>query len=214
MCVCVCGVCVCLMWSGACSWDQTTSKQFWGCSVEPRVGGASGLSGVSRSVLFPACQLISHGLVSALQRVNSGAPSPSIHPSAQHPSARPQAGQRPWRPARTPLRAGTPHLAGPLAVRVRGPLLALPAQRSDPCAPSSVDIRDSHGLARWEPRAASGIREDAGGARGAQARAFVGVPYEPGAGDARFCRKLWGAPSLSGASRSCCPTLDIPWVLV
>ena len=115
--------------------------------------------------------------------------------------------------ARTPLPAGTPHLAGPLAVRVRGPLLALPARRSDPCAPSSVDIRDRHGLARWEPRAASGTREDAGGSRGAQAHAFAGVPYEPGAGDARFCRKLWGAPSLSGASRSCCPTLDIPWVL-
>lgn len=29
----------------------------------------------------------------------------------------------------------------------------------------------------------------------------------------RFCRKLWGAPSLSGASRSRCPTFDIPWVL-
>lgn len=33
-------------------------------------------------------------------------------------------GQRPWRPSRTPLPAGNPHLAGPLAVRVRGPLLA------------------------------------------------------------------------------------------
>ena len=165
--MCVVCVCVCVLCGvGACSWDQTTSpKQFWGFSEEPRVGGASGLSGISRSVLFPACQLISHGLVSALQRVNSGAPSPSIHRSAQHPSARPQAGQRPWRPARTPLPAGTPHLAGPLAVRVRGPLLALPARRSDPCAPSSVDIRDRHGLARWEPRAASGTREDAGGSR-------------------------------------------------
>lgn len=76
------------MWSGACSWDQTTSpKQFWGCSEEPRVGGASGLRGISRcpfsclsgnftrACLRPAESIQVHPLPQSIQVRNISPPS-------------------------------------------------------------------------------------------------------------------------------------------
>lgn len=93
---------------------------------------------------------------------------------------------------RTPRLTGPQLPAGLLAVRVsRGPLLPDPARRSDPCAPSSVDIWDRRGPAgpsqpeaaswerrRWEPGWGPGVRAPVRLARvpcqaGARGRCYV-----------------------------------------
>lgn len=187
--------------------DCLSSEAVLGCSLEPGLE-VRGLwlrrHPQPRPFRLPVLQLHT-GLSRPRKHPLQMHPLPQINQvrySLLHGSRRP--GQR--RPRGTP----TPPAAGPAPSTLQagrcvispGPLLG--ARRSDPCAPSSVAIWDRRRPLHQPPG-------DAGARGGAQARAVTRVPSELGARGGRSCCKLWGAPFLSGASRSRRPAPDIAW---